>query len=89
MEKAEKYLEAKEIKDLNFLVKETNEFLAKLGELEFKYLTEKSNILKKLEEIQINQNTLGNMLSYKYGDGEIDLERGVIVSKLQEKTNIY
>lgn len=78
----EKKLEPTEIDNLIVLVRESNELLSKLGELEFKYLTEKGIILQQLGEIQIKQNSLGSMLSYKYGEGEIDLEKGVIISKL-------
>ena len=49
-----------------------NQIVVSLGQLEI----QKSNLLKQLDIIQEENKTLGQTLQEKYGDGNIDLEKG-------------
>lgn len=65
-------LTQEELEQLNKSQLQINQIVVSLGQLEI----QKSNLLKQLDTIQEENKTLGKTLQEKYGDGNIDLEKG-------------
>lgn len=65
-------LTQEELEQLNKSQLQINQIVVSLGQLEI----QKSNLLKQLDIIQEENKTLGQTLQEKYGDGNIDLEKG-------------
>lgn len=65
-------LTQEELEQLNKSQLQINQIVVSLGQLEI----QKSNLLKQLDTIQEENKTLGQTLQEKYGDGNIDLEKG-------------
>ena len=65
-------LTQEELEQLNKSQLQINQIVVSLGQLEI----QKSNLLKQLDVIQEENKTLGQTLQEKYGDGDIDLEKG-------------
>lgn len=65
-------LTQEELEQLNQSQLQINQIVVSLGQLEI----QKSNLLKQLDTIQEENKTLGQTLQEKYGDGNIDLEKG-------------
>ena len=79
---ANKKLSEEEVSKLKNYQNETNEIVGALGqiELQFELLEEKKEeILKNLKELRVDQNQLAKELTEKYGDGNLDLEKGEII----------
>ena len=83
MSKSKKETTAKEISSPILLTPEeiqilkdsqqaANQIVVGLGQLE----VQKSNLLKQLDRVQSDNQTFGKTLQEKYGDGNIDLEKG-------------
>ncbi len=79
---ANKKLSEEEVSKLKNYQNETNEIVGALGqiELQFELLEEKKEeILKKFKKLRVDQNQLAKELTEKYGDGNLDLEKGEII----------
>jgi len=77
-----KKLSEEEVSKLKNYQNETNEIVGALGqiELQFELLEEKKEeILKKFKKLRVDQNQLAKELTEKYGDGNLDLEKGEII----------
>jgi hypothetical protein len=79
---ANKKLSEEEVSKLKNYQNETNEIVGALGqiELQFELLEEKKEeILNKFKKLRVDQNQLAKELTEKYGDGNLDLEKGEII----------
>lgn len=79
---ANKKLSEEEVAKLKSYQNDTNEIVGALGqiELQFELLEEKKEeILEKFKTLRTNQSTLAKELTEKYGDGNLDLEKGEII----------
>ena len=79
---ANKKLSEEEVAKLKDYQNDTNEIVGALGqiELQFELLEEKKEeILEKFKTLRTNQSTLAKELTEKYGDGNLDLEKGEII----------
>jgi len=80
----EKNLTSQEIISLRQLIDKINEIKNELGELEIQYANNKQRIFHNLSIYLQEQEELGKKLSFKYGEGEIDLEKGTIKEAVKE-----
>jgi hypothetical protein len=72
-------LQEEELQNLKKLQNEGNEIQFALGQVEFSKINlekTKSNILERLDKLQQEQTTVAKQLQEKYGEGNIDLEKG-------------
>lgn len=72
-------LQEEELQNLKKLQNEGNEIQFALGQVEVSKINlekTKSNILERLDKLQQEQTTLAKQLQEKYGEGNIDLEKG-------------
>ena len=79
---ANKKLSEEEVSKLKNYQNETNEIVGALGqiELQFELLEEKKEeILNKFKKLRVDQNQLAKELTEKYGDGNLDLEKGEFI----------
>tara|TARA_B100002019_G_scaffold15760_1_gene12444 strand:+ start:1554 stop:1805 length:252 start_codon:yes stop_codon:yes gene_type:complete len=79
---ANKKLSTEEVAKLTDYQNETNEIVGALGqiELQFDLLEEKKEeILDKFKELRGKQNQLAVELQEKYGEGNLDLEKGEFI----------
>ncbi len=79
---ANKKLSEEEVAKLKSYQNDTNEIVGALGqiELQFELLEEKKEeILEKFNTLRTNQSALAKELTEKYGDGNLDLEKGEII----------
>ena len=79
---ANKKLSEEEVSKLKNYQNEINEIVGALGqiELQFELLEEKKEeILNKFKKLRVDQNQLAKELTEKYGDGNLDLEKGEII----------
>jgi superfamily II RNA helicase len=79
---ANKKLSEEEVAKLKSYQNDTNEIVGALGqiELQFELLEEKKEeILEKFKTLRTNQSALAKELTEKYGDGNLDLEKGEII----------
>ena len=79
---ANKKLSEEEVSKLKNYQNETNEIVGALGqiELQFELLEEKKEeILNKFKKLRVDQNQHAKELTEKYGDGNLDLEKGEII----------
>ena len=79
---ANKKLSEEEVAKLKSYQNDTNEIVGALGqiELQFELLEEKKEeILEKYKTLRTNQSALAKELTEKYGDGNLDLEKGEII----------
>tara|TARA_B100001939_G_scaffold341497_1_gene351179 strand:+ start:3083 stop:3334 length:252 start_codon:yes stop_codon:yes gene_type:complete len=79
---ANKKLSTEEVAKLTDYQNETNEIVGALGqiELQFDLLEEKKEeILDKFKELRGKQNQLAAELQEKYGEGNLDLEKGEFI----------
>jgi hypothetical protein len=79
---ANKKLSEEEVAKLKDYQNDTNEIVGALGqiELQFELLEEKKEeILEKFKKLRVDQSNLAKELTEKYGDGNLDLEKGEII----------
>jgi hypothetical protein len=79
---ANKKLSKEEVAKLKDYQNDTNEIVGALGqiELQFELLEEKKEeVLEKFKKLRVNQSNLAKELTEKYGDGNLDLEKGEII----------
>ena len=79
---ANKKLSTEEVAKLTDYQNETNEIVGALGqiELQFDLLEEKKEeILDKFKKLREKQNQLAAELQEKYGEGNLDLEKGEFI----------
>ena len=79
---ANKKLSEEEVAKLKSYQNDTNGIVGALGqiELQFELLEEKKEeILEKFKTLRTNQSALAKELTEKYGDGNLDLEKGEII----------
>ena len=79
---ANKKLSEEEVAKLKSYQNDTNEIVGALGqiELQFELLEEKKEeILEKFKKLRVDQSNLAKELTEKYGDGNLDLEKGEII----------
>ena len=80
---AEQNLTPEEIQEIK-KVKETQEkLIGNFGELEFQIQNlelQKEKLVEQLEQYKTQEINLANKLSKKYGNGTIDVEKGIITS---------
>jgi len=79
---ANKKLSKEEVAKLKDYQNDTNEIVGALGqiELQFELLEEKKEeILEKFKKLRVDQSNLAKELTEKYGDGNLDLEKGEII----------
>ena len=72
-------LQEEELQNLKKLQNEGNEIQFALGQVEVSKINlekTKSNILERLDKLQQEQITVAKQLQEKYGEGNIDLEKG-------------
>ncbi len=77
-----KKLSTEEVAKLTDYQNKTNEIVGALGqiELQFELLEEKKEeILEKFKKLRVDQSNLAKELTEKYGDGNLDLEKGEII----------
>ena len=79
---ANKKLSKEEVAKLKDYQNDTNEIVGALGqiELQFELLEEKKEeVLEKFKKLRVDQSNLAKELTEKYGDGNLDLEKGEII----------
>ena len=79
---ANKKLSEEEVAKLKSYQNDTNEIVGALGQIELQfelYEEKKEEILEKFKTLRTNQSALAKELTEKYGDGNLDLEKGEII----------
>tara|TARA_B100000575_G_C23088970_1_gene627724 strand:- start:943 stop:1191 length:249 start_codon:yes stop_codon:yes gene_type:complete len=75
-------LSKEELDNLTQLQKEQNEFVLKLGQIEYQISTLekfKRDLKQNIENFEDKQVKVGNELNKKYGEGTINLENGEFI----------
>lgn len=73
-----------ELNQLKDLQQKQQVLVNNFGEIEFQIQVlelQKEKLVEQLETIKTEENQLANDLSKKYGNGSIDLEKGVIIKQ--------
>ncbi len=80
---AEQKLDPEEISEIKSTQETQEKLLNSFGELEFQIQTlelQKEKLVEQLEKYKTEEQNLANKLSTKYGNGTIDVEKGVFQS---------
>jgi hypothetical protein len=75
-----KILTQEEINELKKIQQKRIKLTEDFGFLEMQYETQKGLLRIELSNLLIQEETIGNQLQQKYGDGSIDLEKGEFTS---------
>ena len=76
-------LEKKDLERIRSYQEKTNNIVISLGQLEL----QKARIYKMVHDLETENANLGNELTKKYGEGDIDINKGTITIEEKKSTN--